>query len=235
MKRLLIIALIVTCWSRLSARTFIVCAAINDYPTGISDLSLCVNDLMTIKGIYEANNHAHVESFINYNATTHNILAAMRRLYLQANADDVVLFYFSGHGTPGTFVCYDGILPYKSITDIMKRSRARTKIIMADACYSGSIRANRRHNNSYSSTNVMLFLSSRSNELSIEIPRWKNGVFTTFLESGLRGKADVNNDRRITARELFNYVSQSVKRVTRNKQHPVMWGKFDSNMVILKW
>jgi uncharacterized caspase-like protein len=64
---------------------------------------------------------------------------------------------------------------------------------------------------------------------------WKNSVFTTYLVRGLRGGADANNNRIITARELFNFVSNGVIKVTRKGQHPVMWGKFDSNMSILKW
>ena len=52
-------------------------------------------------------------------------------------------------------------------------------------------------------SNVMLFLSSRDNETSIERKDMKNGFFTTCLVSALRGKADSNRDRTISAKELF--------------------------------
>ena len=62
-----------------------------------------------------------------------------------------------------------------------------------------------------------------------------NGFFTAYLERGLRGAADANKDRDITAKELFVYVSNGVQKLSKGKQHPVMWGKFDDNMSILRW
>ena len=81
----------------------------------------------------------------------------------------------------------------------------------------------------------MLFLSSRSDETSIERRDMQNGFFTTYLQKGLRGAADVNKDRIITARELFNYVQKNVVSISNDRQHPVMWGKFSDNMPVMKW
>ena len=86
--------------------------------------------------------------------------------------------------------------------------------------------------------NGMFFLSSRSTEKSLETPRqtgFKNSLFTVFLERGLRGGADTNKDRVITAKEIYNFVHQGVVEASGNRQHPVMWGKFDGNMVVMKW
>ena len=54
---------------------------------------------------------------------------------------------------------------------------------------------------------VMFFLAARSNEQALEISTMKNGLFTAYLQQGLRGSADVNRDRSITAKELYDYVS----------------------------
>ena len=73
---------------------------------------------------------------------------------------------------------------------------------------------------------------------SLETPRqtgFKNSLFTVFLERGLRGGADTNKDRVITAKEIYNFVHQGVVEASGNRQHPVMWGKFDGNMVVMKW
>ena len=64
---------------------------------------------------------------------------------------------------------------------------------------------------------------------------WKNSLFTAYLERGLRGGADTNRDRSITAIELFDFVSKGVAKDSSQKQHPVMWGNFDNNMSILSW
>ena len=60
-------------------------------------------------------------------------------------------------------------------------------------------------------------------------------IFTSCLERGLRGGADKNRDRIITARELFEFVSEGVKTITKDRQHPVMWGKFDHSMPVMVW
>jgi hypothetical protein len=92
----------------------------------------------------------------------------------------------------------------------------------------------KQQSTSYNNQNVMLFLSSRTNEKSRET-QFKNSLFTIFLERGLRGGADANRNRQITARELYDFVHGGVTEASGNKQHPVMWGKFDNNMTIIKW
>ena len=86
------------------------------------------------------------------------------------------------------------------------------------------------------SQSVMLFLSSRDDETSKEGTIFmNNGVFTACLLSGLKGGADQNRDRVITAWELFKAVSEGVRKMTYDEQHPVMWGKFDKNMPVMVW
>mgnify|MGYP002417038538 FL=1 len=83
----------------------------------------------------------------------------------------------------------------------------------------------------------MLLLSSRSNEYSLESrsDKIKNGYFTAVLQRALRGAADKDRNRIITAKELFDYVSTRVKEVTNDEQHPVMWGKFSDSMPVMRW
>lgn len=50
-----------------------------------------------------------------------------------------------------------------------------------------------------------------------------------------RATRDDDHNRTITARELFDFVSKGVAKDSREKQHPVMWGKFDDAMPIMVW
>ena len=34
---------------------------------------------------------------------------------------------------------------------------------------------------------------------------------------------------------IYTYVSKKVKTVCNNKQHPVMWGNFRDNLVMIDW
>ena len=63
----------------------------------------------------------------------------------------------------------------------------------------------------------------------------KNGFFTTYLQKGLRGGADADKDRVITAKEIFDYVHTNVVELSKGKQHPVMWGKFSDDMPVMNW
>ena len=216
------------------AKVYLVSVGIADYPGKENDLRISDNDAKTIARVFQATKDASVNVLTNEDATQSELLSTMHTAFADAESDDAVVLYFSGHGTPGALVCYDGLLTYQHIFKMLKGCKATRKIIIADACYAGKMRTTQQQTNIYNSQNVMLFLSSRTNETSMET-KYQNSMFTIFLERGLRGGADVNKDRRITARELYDFVHKGVIEASKNKQHPVMWGKFDNNMTIIKW
>ena len=211
-----------------------VCVGIADYPGTENDLRISDNDAKTIAKVFAVAKHASVDILTNKQATQSALLSSMHTSFMNANSEDAVILYFSGHGTPGALVCYDGLLTYQHIFKMLKGCKAGRKMIIADACYAGKMRTGKQQSTNYNSQNVMLFLSSRTNETSRET-QFKNSLFTIFLERGLRGGADRNKDRAITARELYDFVHQGVIEASGNKQHPVMWGKFDNNMTIINW
>lgn len=222
-----------------NAKVYLVSVGIADYPGTVNDLTLPAKDAQTITWLYSKNTNVEYSQLLNEKATVQSITSAMRQIFAKASADDIVVLFFSGHGYPGGFVAYDGNLSYAQVRKAMAISKCKNKMIFADACFSGKIRTN--ENSSQSSVqaaknaNVMLFLSSRSNEKSLESPKMQNGFFTTYLQKGLRGGADKNRDRIITAKELYDYVHKGVIEMSHDKQHPVMWGKFDDNMPVMKW
>lgn len=218
----------------LQAKVYVVSVGIADYPGNENDLRISDNDAKAIAKVFNATRDATVLTLVNNEATQSALLSSMHTLFEDAQSDDAVVLYFSGHGTPGALVCHDGLLSYQHIFKMLKGCKASRKVIIADACYAGKMRTASQQTSSYNSQNVMLFLSSRTNETSQET-QYKNSLFTIFLERGLRGGADKNRDRQITAREIFDFVHDGVTEASGNKQHPVMWGKFDNNMTIIKW
>jgi uncharacterized caspase-like protein len=67
-----------------------------------------------------------------------------------------------------------------------------------------------------------IITSSDVNEVSEESPKWNNhGVFTWAFLEGLKGKADANKDRIVTAGEAFRYVRDTVRTETRSRQNPI--------------
>ena len=184
---------------------------------------------------------------IDEDATRENVLAAMRTTFLRADENDVVLFYFSGHGLPGAFlpIDYDGYdyrLEHDEIRNILHASRAKHKLVLADACHSGSLLAARAISNiemaryykafEESTGGTALLLSSKSEEYSLEDRGLRSGIFSHYLIRGLKGEADGNLDSIVTIRELFTFVHQQVRAYTGNIQTPTITGEFDDNMPV---
>lgn len=215
-------------------KIYLVSVGIADYPGTKNDLRISDNDAQAIAKVFMATKDAAVNLLTNEEATQSAVLSSMHSLFLEAQSDDAVILYFSGHGTPGALACHDGLLEYQHIFKMLKGCKANRKIIIADACFSGKMRTSKQNTSNYNGQKVMLFLSSRTNEMSQET-RFQNSLFTIFLERGLRGGADKNRDRKISAREIYDFVHQGVVDASQGRQHPVMWGKFNDNMTIIGW
>ena len=236
MKRILLLSMTLwCCLASMHPKTYMVAVGLADYPGTKNDLTVSDNDAITMKNLYEKYGQADAVLLLNDSARQSEVIRQMKIQFGKASDDDTIILFFGGHGMPGAFICYDQELYYGSINKIMMSSRAKNKIVFADACYSGKARKTDKRTNTKQKGNIMFFLSSRTNEKSMENRKWHNGYFTGYLERGLRGGADFNKDRKITALELFQFVSEGVKEVTRDRQHPVMWGNFDHDMPIMVW
>lgn len=217
-----------------NGKVYLVSVGIADYPGTKNDLRISDNDAKTIAKVFQATKDADVHILTNEDATQSALLSTMHTVFEDAERDDAVILYFSGHGAPGALACHDGLLTYQHIFKMMKGCKASRKMIIVDACFSGKMRTTKQESSNYNNQSVMLFLSSRTTETSLETD-YKNSLFTIFLERGLRGGADMNKDRHISAREIYDFVHKGVIDASGGKQHPVMWGKFDNNMTIIKW
>ncbi len=234
------------------AKTYLVCVGVNNSKVpGCAYLSQPLSDAKNIKWVYEQNGNVEVVMLTNEQATVSNVEKTVNELYPKAKKGDAVVFFFSGHGGPGHFICYDKELDYDVIINAMAKSKAKRKIIFGNACYSGDMAHSAGNNKSQSNasakdkkekakkkkqkTGVMLFLSSRDNETTLGTAFMVNSLFPAYLQNGLKGSADFNDDRVITAKELFDFVSKGVIKASENQQHPYMMGKFDDNMVIMEW
>jgi uncharacterized caspase-like protein len=140
----------------------------------------------------------------------------------QAKPDDIVLFFFSGHGE----INDDGIfclLPSNAgfaqnggadFTNAIPVSALKTcldipsrKVIILDSCYSGAaIRT-------LASPDTIIFTSSREDEQSLEGGRALRSIFSFSFAEGLSGKAV--EDGVITAESLDRYTSDMVPQISR--------------------
>jgi len=152
---------------------------------------------------------------------------------------------------------YDNIastgFPMWDIETALKRFiKAKRVVVIADACHAAGVgqsfdvarRAGRGmkvnpisaglQNLSRVGEGVCVISASDEKQLSQEGRQWGggHGVFTYFLLQGLEGQADYNKDTKITLGELIPYLSERVRRSTRNAQSPIVAGKFDPALSI---
>ena len=219
------------------SKVFLVSIGISDYPGTDIDLRLPANDAKTMAGVYK--NAADVEYHVILDSLAKRFIVttAMDNIFSRANEDDMVVLFYSGHGCKGGLYLYDGVLDYSAIRHAMSKSKSKHKMIFVDACFSGKIRNENKHSaegdRRAKHANVMLFLSSGSEETSLESSDMDHSIFTHFLAKGLFGSADGNHDCVITAKELFRYVHANVVKKSGGQQHPAMWGRFSDDMPVL--
>lgn len=183
---------------------------------------------------------------IDEDATHNGIISAMNTTFQQADDNDVIFFYFSGHGIPGAFlpIDYDGynnVLKHEEVKNIIDASRAKHKIIVADACHAGTFAAARdgdatqlleKYYQAFANTKggTAILLSSKSQEYSLEDNGLRSGIFSHYLIKGIRGPADRNSDGIVTVKEEFDFVYRNVRLYTANAQTPMLIGNFDEKM-----
>lgn len=186
-----------------------------------------------------------IRLLVDEQATRENILTAMRNIYSQADDNDVLFFYFSGHGVRGSFlpIDYDGYnnqLMHDEVRDIIDRSDARHKLVIADACHSGSLFMRRtpahqileRYYEAFENTSggLALLMSSKGEEFSLEDNGLRAGVFSYYLIQGMKGAADRNYNGIVTVEEAYHYVRRNVQLYTGYVQTPLLLGQFDQFM-----
>lgn len=236
---LALIFLIVCSLPALSQRTYIVCVGVGEYANGENPLPCPVNDARSLARFFKDKANADVFMLLDSNATRDHILRVLRNQFSKSTESDHIIFTYSGHGFDGGIACYNEPVFVTEVQDIMKASKASRKMMFVNACHSGSFTKRnktknvQRGNYKAKDYNVMLYLSSRPDEFSWESSDMYNSFFIDKLLKGLNGSADVNKDKKVTARELFNYVNAGVIDISGGDQHPQMYGSFPDDMVVV--
>lgn len=221
-------------------KTYVVAVGLTDYDKEKNSLPCSVDDARAISNFFDKYTDSEIFMLKNENATRAHILTVLKKLFAKSTEADEVVFAYSGHGFDGGLSCYDSdkVILCSEIQEIMRNVKARRKVMFIMACHSGSFAkkyGSAARNNDYKSkkSNVMLYLSSRANESSWENTGMVNSYFFNRLIQGLKGAADANRDRKVTARELFNFVNRAVINDTNGVQHPQMYGNFPDDMVVV--
>ena len=206
------------------------------YGANGSSLSCPENDVTDLAKLYRSKG-AGIYLIRGKSVTRSNVI---KYLKIQANAcneEDMLIFAFSGHGWNDGIQCGSDFLMYSEIISIFNTSKAARKVIFTGACESGGIKRSAKKVKIPSNGHFVAFTASRGNEYSLEQVGSHNSYFYGRLIKGLKGAADANKDRTITAKELFIYLNKYVRIDVDEDdyEHPTAYGRFSDNLVLMSW
>ena len=218
---------------------YVLTLAINKYRDKSLWLNYCVPDANAIaesfktqeSGLYE---NVYVSSLQDGEVTKEGIREEFERLSNLVTADDVFIFYISGHGTTyddGDYYYLPVNIRYTSREEIpiqgvskndlienLSLIKAGKTLLMLDTCNSGAFFADSGQRGLSEKTAIDRLtratghatLAASSDSQSAMEGYEGHGVFTYVLLEGLKGEADSNDDGFVTLLELASYVENEV-------------------------
>ena len=232
----------------------------------ICNLQYCVNDVVELDKILSDELRGNFSSQLLHSQiddvkghpTRSNIMSLTSLLANNSESNDSILFYFAGHGFEQEGVNYllpadsrhnvlsDTAISLSWVKETLNKSLARKKLVIIDACHSGSkigrsnsVPMSRSfHEEMFSEAEGFAVLSScKIGQLSYDYPEKNHGVFSYYLLEGLRGQADSDNDGIITVPETNNYVSKKLHEWSLKKemqQNPTFEYKVSGDFIFVR-
>ncbi len=179
---------------------------------------------------------------------------AIYSLFAERKPDDLLLFYFSGHGVTdnrGDFYLASKIANKKElpptavsamyIHDQMNKSRSQRQVIILDCCHSGAFSKGMTAKDG-GTVNVLpklggegraILTASDSTKYAFEQEGFDLSLYTHFLVEGLeKGVADRDGDGEISVDELYEYIKEKVKN-TNDSMSPEFYPVRGGHKIIL--
>lgn len=118
------------------------------------DLNYASKDARDVEKLFRSQagfNKVYVKTLIDQEVTRTNI-NQLSSFYEQANENDVIIFFFAGHGILDADLNYflstydtdfsnpgKNAIPYTLIDELMDKTKSRKKLMFVDACHSGEV------------------------------------------------------------------------------------------------
>jgi GUN4-like/Caspase domain len=185
---------------------------------------------------------------------------AIDQVFHQVQKDDLILFYFSGHGLidPGNGDFYFSThstrkrdnrpIPTTAVSPSfihrmmgLGECRSRRQVVILDCCYAASFVKGLPSKDDGTVQVAMqlggegraVLTASTSTQYAYEQPGFELSIYTHYLVEGLaKGAADLNDDGAIDAYELHEYVREQVKEAAPNMT-PEFYGGREGHTIVV--
>ena len=222
---------------------------VSEYQKGLKALPAAVNDVEAMRRVLvnpEMGGFADSDITVLKNSQTQEIRNAIYKLFANRQKDDLLLFYFSGHGIKDdrgqlyfssceTYKEYGELVAPSAIAatylhERINRSRSQRQVIILDCCFSGAIAqgmtvkddGNVDLQAKLGGKGRAILTSSTSTQYSFEQENSELSIYTKYFVEGIEtGAADKDGDGRISVDELHGYARSKVQEAA-----PAMTPKF---------
>jgi formylglycine-generating enzyme required for sulfatase activity len=227
---------------------------VSEYGAGIPPLLSALNDVEAMERVLQnpnLGNFTQVERLLNPDSVAMRI--AIQKLFKNAGKEDLLLFFFSGHGiTNDDNHLY--LATHNTAKDdfeatavdanfIQTQSKScysKRQILILDACYSGAF-ASGWHTKSIGvdikkelgAEGRVVLTSSGATQTSFAQEGATLSLYTQYLVEGIEtGAADTDNDGNIHVQELHTYAKSKVHAVKPNMTPDIILDKEGYNILL---
>ena len=200
-----------------------------DEDSNLPSLRYPSQDVYELKHVLQKS-YDKVVSFVNEDS--HKVFSEIHRFIKKLKPQDLLLFYFSGHGylshdnklwlcTSDTHTAdlETSAINYDRLSSLMDRRKLKNVIVLLDCCHSGAVvtrdndQGKARFESQLEQSNGRCVLaSSTAVQKSKEDASLGHGVFTHYLLEGITsGLADVDNDGLITTHDIYHYIWKNMQ------------------------
>jgi len=227
---------------------------VSEYGAGIPPLSSALNDVEAMERVlqnHNLGNFAQVERLLNPDTVAMRI--AIQKLFRNASKEDLLLFFFSGHGITNDDdhlylatrnTAKDNFeataVDANFIQTQSKSCYSKRQVLILDACYSGAF-ANGWHTKSIGvdikkqlgAEGRVVLTSSGATQTSFAQEGATLSLYTQYLVEGIEtGAADTDNDGNIHVQELHAYAKSRVQAVKPNMTPDIILDKEGYNILL---
>jgi uncharacterized caspase-like protein len=224
-----------------AGRLFVLAIGVNQYANPQLNLNFAAPDAETVvetlrsqgEGLFR---EVRATLLKDREATRAGVLAALDAAARNVQPDDTFIFYIAGHGVrtepDNRFLFLPSDVSDASSWEALRRQgledttlvvaisriRARNAFLLLDTCHAGQLTIDQLSALG-NETGRFLLAASSSVQEALDSYDDRNGVFAYALREGLRGRAAVDGEGRVSALALGEWVTGRVPQLAAEKRH----------------